>query len=143
MKKRIQAALWAMVMAGSVQAQDMRQLVPMTPQAQEALRQEMMGNLTALHEVMTLLAENKTKEAGQVAETKLGRSAMGKNATLPPEARPGMQMPPAMNSVGKGGHWAASEFAQAAASGDRDKALALLPNLTEACMACHAAYRTR
>jgi len=143
MKKNTLTAVFALAMVGTLQAQDMRQLVPMTPPAQEALRQEMVGNLAALHEIVSLLAQNKTKEAGQVAETSLGRSAMGKGASLPPEARPGMQMPPAMHSVGTSGHWAASEFAQAAASGDRDKALALLPNLTESCMACHAAYRTR
>ena len=38
---------------------------------------------------------------------------------------------------------AASEFAAAAKTGDRDKALALLPNLTSACVACHFSYRTR
>lgn len=143
MYKSMMTVVLSLTLAGSVLAQDMRQLVPMTPQAQEALRQEMVGNLAALHEIMSLLAQNKTKEAGLVAETSLGRSAMGKSSSLPPEARPGMQMPPAMHSVGKSGHWAASEFAQAASSGDRDKALALLPNLTESCMACHAAYRTR
>jgi hypothetical protein len=52
-------------------------------------------------------------------------------------------MPPAMHGIGMDGHKAASEFAKVAATGDRDKALALLPNLTGACVACHLAYRTR
>ena len=52
-------------------------------------------------------------------------------------------MPPAMHGVGMDGHRAASEFAKAAASGDREKALSLLPNLTAACVACHYSWRTR
>ena len=82
-------------------------------------------------------------QAGEVAETKLGKSAMGKNARLPFEQRPGPQMPAAMHELGRNGHLAASEFAAAAASGERERALALLPKLTENCVACHASYRTR
>jgi cytochrome c556 len=52
-------------------------------------------------------------------------------------------MPPAMHGVGMDGHQAASEFAAVARTGDRDKALALLPNLTSACVACHFSFRTR
>jgi cytochrome c556 len=48
-----------------------------------------------------------------------------------------------MHEMGINGHVAASEFATAAASGDREKALALLPNLTGACVACHYSWRTR
>jgi len=109
----------------------------------EVLRQEMLDNLIAINEVLALVAANKIKEAGEVAETKLGRSAMGKNARLPFENRPGPQMPAAMHDQGRSGHLAASEFAAAAASGNRERALALLPNLTGNCVACHASYRTR
>lgn len=124
-------------------AEDTRQFAKLTPQAQEVLRQEMLDNLIAINEILSLVAENKIKEAGEVAETKLGRSAMGKNARLPFESRPGPQMPPAMHDIGRNGHLAASEFAAAAASGNRDRALALLPGLTANCVACHASYRTR
>ena len=90
-----------------------------------------------------LVAANRIKEAGEVAEKSLGRSAMGKNARLPFAHRPGPQMPPTMHEIGRGGHFAASEFAAAAASGNRERALALLPNLTASCVGCHAAYRSR
>ncbi|MFN4149172.1 MAG: cytochrome C, partial [Rhodocyclaceae bacterium] len=86
---------------------------------------------------------NQVKEAGEVAEKELGRSAMGKNAALPIEARPGSQMPREMHQLAIGGHLAASDFARAAATGDRDKALAALPNLLGSCVACHASYRIR
>lgn len=133
-------AVW---LVSTAYAEDARVLVPMPVPAQDALRAEMVGNLLALHEVVSLMAQNKVQEAGQLAEAQLGRSAMGKNARLPPEARPGMHMPPAMHELGKKGHWSATEFAQAAATGDRDRALQLLPQLTGSCVACHAAYRVR
>ncbi len=124
-------------------AEDSRQLVKLPAPAQEALREEMQGNLVALNEVLSLIAVGKIKEAGEAAETKLGMSAMGKHRDKPFDARPGPHMPPAMHGIGMDGHKAASEFATAAKTGDRDKALALLPNLTAACVACHFSYRTR
>lgn len=124
-------------------AEDHRTFAKLTPQAQETLRVEMLDNLLALNEILTLMAENKVKEAGEVAETRLGKTAMGKNARLPFDARPGPQMPAAMHDMGRSGHFAASDFAQAAASGDRALALAKLPALTGTCISCHAAYRTR
>ena len=133
------AALWA---ANAV-AEDMRQLAPLPPAAQESLRQEMLDNLVGLNEVLSLMAAGKVKEAGAVAEAEFGVSAQGKHRTKPMDARPGPHMPPAMHGIGMDGHKAASEFAKVAATGDRDKALALLPNLTGACVGCHFSYRTR
>ena len=124
-------------------AEDARQLVKLPAPAQEALRQEMQENLVALNEVLSLIAAGKILEAGEAAETKLGLSAMGKHRDKPFDARPGPHMPPAMHGIGMNGHKAASEFAAAAKTGDRDKALALLPNLTTACVTCHYSYRTR
>jgi len=124
-------------------ADDARQLVRLPPPAQEALRQEMLDNLLAVNEILSLMAAGKVREAGEVAESKLGRSAMGKHRDKPFEARPGPYMPPAMHGIGMDGHQAVSEFAAVARTGDRDKALALLPNLTGQCVACHFSYRTR
>jgi len=124
-------------------AEDTRQLVKLPAPAQESLRQEMLENLVTVNEVLALMAEGKTREAGEVAEAKLGMSAMGKHRSKPMDARPGPHMPPAMHGIGMDGHKAASEFATVAKTGDRDKALALLPNLTTACVACHFSYRTR
>ena len=129
--------------AGQALAEDGRQLVRLPPPAEEALRQEMLDNLLAVNEILSLMAAGKVREAGDVAESKLGRSAMGKHRDKPFEARPGPHMPPAMHGIGMDGHQAASEFAAAAKTGDRDKALALLPNLTTACVACHFSFRTR
>jgi hypothetical protein len=122
---------------------DTRQLAPLPAAAQARLRDEMLGNLRALSEILGLLAAGQVKQAGSVAEQELGYSAMGKNRSLPFEARPGAHMPAAMHQLGIEGHAAASQFARIAASGDRDQAIAALPSLTAACVACHHAYRIR
>ena len=103
----------------------------------------MLDNLIGLNEVLSLMAAGKVKEAGAYAEKEFGTSAMGKHRSKPMDARPGPHMPPAMHGIGMDGHKAASEFAKVAATGDRDKALALLPSLTGACVACHLSYRTQ
>ena len=109
-------AMAAALLAGQALAEDNRQLATLPPAAQEA---------------------------GQLAEASLGKSAMGKHRDKPFNARPGPHMPPAMHEIGIDGHTAASEFAKAAATGDREKALSLLPNLTGGCVACHYSWRTR
>ena len=140
----MKALVFALFLASTAAvADDARQLVKLPPPAQDALREEMQGNLVAINEVLSLLAAGKVREAGEAAETKLGLSAMGKHRDKPFDARPGPHMPPAMHGIGIDGHKAASEFAAAAKTGDRNKALALLPNLTSGCVACHYSYRTR
>ena len=124
-------------------ADDAREWVQLPAAAQETLRQEMLDNLVAINEVLSLMAAGKIKEAGDVAEARLGVSAMGKHRGQPFEARPGPHMPPAMHGIGIDGHKAVSEFAAVAKTGNRDKALALLPNITSACVGCHFSYRTR
>ncbi len=132
------------VLAGTLHAaDDARQLVPMPAAAEANLRAEMRANLLALNEILGLVASGKLSEAGAVAERELGVSAMGKHRSQPFDARPGPHMPPAMHRIGMEGHQAASEFARIAAGGDRERAIAALPSLTTACVACHYAYRIR
>jgi hypothetical protein len=133
----------ALLLSGQALAEDNRQLAKLPPAAQEALREEMRDNLLAINEILTLMAAGKVKEAGQLAETSLGQSAMGKHRDKPIEARPGPHMPREMHQIGIDGHRAASEFAKVAASGDREKALAELPKLTGGCVACHYSWRMR
>ena len=124
-------------------AEDARQLAAMPAAAQATLRAEMRANMVAVNEILNLVTTDKLAEAGALAEKELGVSAMGKHRALPFEARPGPHMPPAMHAIGIEGHQAASAFARLAAAGERDKAIAALPSLTAACVACHHAYRIR
>ena len=141
--KALVLGVLATLFAGLAAAEDHRQLAQLPPAAQETLREEMLGNLLAINEILGLVATGKLKEAGEVAEKSLGQSAMGRHRDKPFEARPGPHMPPAMHGIGMDGHRAASEFAKAAIGGDREQALALLPKLTGTCVACHYSWRTR
>jgi hypothetical protein len=143
----VAAALW--FCAGIAAAQeppipeDPRQLVTMPAISQAVLREEMIDNMGALHEILALLAQNKLKEAADIAEQRLGRSSMGKHAARTRGQGPGRYMPDAMRGIGLTMHDAASEFANTARSGDQAKAYAALQQVTANCVACHAAYRTR
>jgi hypothetical protein len=128
---------------GAAAAQDARLLATLPPAAQLTLQSDMRDNLRALNEIVELLATNKVKEAGIVAESQLGVSTQGRHRSLPFEARPGPHMPAAMHAMGLQGHQAASAFATEAASGDRDRALSALSAVTATCVACHYAYRIR
>lgn len=142
MSPRVVALLVAVV--GSVSlAQDARTLAELPPPAVETLRQEMRENLVALNEIQLLVVAGKVKEAGAVAEKKLGQSTMGKHRDKPLEARPGPHMPAAMHDLGRQGHQDATAFAAIAATGNQRKTLAALPTLNNACISCHSAYRVR
>lgn len=141
--KRLLCALLLFASVPAFAAEDMRQLASLPVPAQQSLREEMLDNLLALHEILSLVGAGKYVEAGEVAESRLGWSARGRHAGKPPEARPGLHMPPAMHALGMEGHKTASEFAAVAKTGDREKTLAALPNLMTACISCHAAYRVR
>ena len=67
--------LIAVLLAGSALAEDNRQLATLPPPAKEALREEMLANLLAINEILTLMAAGKIKEAGQAAEASLGQSS--------------------------------------------------------------------
>jgi hypothetical protein len=143
MSKFFLLCLSALLACGAQAADDTRQMVTLPAAAQATLREEMLANLRVLNEILDLVASGKVKEAGVLAEEELGITAMGKNRSLPVDARPGTYMPEAMHALGVEGHKAASEFARVAATGDRDKTVAALPKLTGACVACHFSYRAR
>ncbi|WP_119354694.1 cytochrome c [Azohydromonas sediminis] len=137
------AALVCALAAAAAAAQDARQFVEMPAAARENLRREMVDNLAALQEIVSLMGAGRVKDAGEVAEKRLGLSAMGKNRDLPLDARPGARMPPGTRDIGTNGHKAASAFAAAAAGGDATKALAAMSDMPSSCAACHLTYRTR
>jgi len=125
-------------------AEDTRQFVAMPASAQTVLRAEMLDMLAATHEIVELLATGKVKEAGAVAESRIGNGAKNlRHAGMTPAEMPGRHMPEAMRKLAWGMHDAGSAFALVAQTGDAAKTLVALPTLTAACISCHAAYRTR
>lgn len=120
---------------------DPRQFVSMPEQSREFMRQDMLDHLLAFNEIISYLAENNLDAAADVAETRMGRSSMGKHRAS--GMGPGRFMPLEMRNLGWGMHDAATEFSKIAKQGDVKKAYSALQKVTSACVACHYSYRTR
>lgn len=121
--------------------QDYRQLISMPPESLAMIGADMRDHMAALSEITGLLAQDKLTEAAEVAETKLGRSSMGKYRGS--EFAPGMHMSPAMRSIAWAMHDAGSELADVAKQGDRQATLLSFQKLQNTCVACHQSFRAR
>lgn len=133
-----QAPVQATAVPGS---EDTRQLVAMPAQARSFMRQDMLQHLTSLNEILGLLAAGQLREAGELAETSMGKSAMGKHRGS--EMAPGRYMPLTMRNLAWGMHGAASDFARITQEGDQAAAYSALQKVTASCVACHNIYRTQ
>ena len=120
---------------------DARQLVSMPDQARELMRKDMLDHLSALNEIIGYLASNNLDTAADVAETRMGRSSMGKHRGT--GMGPGRFMPLEMRNLGWGMHDAATEFSKIAKQGDSKNAYSAFQKVTSSCVACHYSYRTR
>ncbi len=120
---------------------DLRQLVSMPEQTRQIMREEMLDHLSALNEIISYLASNNLDAAADVAETRMGKSTMGKHRGT--GMGPGRYMPLEMRNIGWGMHDAATEFSQVAKKGDLKGAYSALQKITTSCVACHYSYRTR
>jgi hypothetical protein len=120
---------------------DPRQLVSMPEQTRELVRREMLDHLSTLNVIIGYMASNNLDSAANVAETRMGRSSMGKHRAT--GMGPGRFMPLEMRNIGWGMHDAASELSEAAKQGDIKGAYSALEKVTNACVACHYNYRTR
>ncbi len=120
---------------------DARQLVSMPDQARELMRKDMLDHLSALNEIIGYLASNNLDAAADVAETRMGRSSMGKHRST--GMGPGRFMPLEMKNLGWSMHDAATAFSKIAKQGDLKSAYSELQKVTSSCVACHYSYRTR
>ena len=120
---------------------DTRQLVSLPVQARELMRKDMLDHLTALNEIIGYLASNNLDAAADVAETRMGRSSMGKHRST--GMGPGRFMPLEMRNLGWGMHDAATAFSKIAKQGDLKNAYSALQKITGSCVACHYSYRTQ
>lgn len=120
---------------------DLRQLVSMPKQARQLMRQDMLDHLSTLNEIVGYLADNNLDAAAEIAETRMGKSSMGKHRAT--GMGPGRFMPLAMRNLGWGMHESASEFSRVAKEGDLKGAYGALQKVTSSCVACHYSYRTR
>jgi hypothetical protein len=77
---------------------DPRQLVNIPEQSRLYLRDDMLEHMTALNQIIGYLAVNDFDAAAEVAETKMGKSSMGKHRAT--GMGPGRFMPLAMGNIG-------------------------------------------
>ncbi len=118
-----------------------RQLVSMPEETRGQMRKEMLDHLSALNELIGHLANSDLDAVATVAETRMGKSSMGKHRAT--GMGPGKYMPEAMRNIGFGMHEAASELSQVAKEGDLQGAYGALQKITSACVACHYSFRIR
>ena len=122
-------------------ADDSRQPVSMPAMMQEHMRANMRDHLLAISEIQVALASGHYDAAAEIAEKRLGMTSLDAHGARHVAGF----MPDGMRATGTAMHHAASRFAvtsqEAAVTGDLQRALGGLAEVTRQCVACHAGYR--
>ncbi len=118
---------------------DMRKFVELPEITKKILRQRMLSNLTALTQIISLLANNELDSAADIAETKIGDWRIGNGSGM----GPGKFMPKEMRQIGMSMHKTVDEFVKIARAGNKEKIYSSLGQITNVCVACHSSYRTQ
>lgn len=127
-------------MLGTAQAgADERELVQMPDMMQTHMLSNMRDHLAALNEILSEMAAGELESAAQIAESRLGMSALESHGA----SHMAQVMPAGMRSAGTNMHRAASRFALKAQEGEAAPAYDALTEVTASCVACHSAYRIR
>jgi hypothetical protein len=119
--------------------QSTRILVKMPERMQDHMLTNMRDHLSAIHEILQHMNSGDLEKASEVAEFRLGMSAMSSHGAK----HMGKVMPEGMRKIGRRMHKTASRFARAAEEGDGVSAYQALTEVTSSCVACHGAYRIR
>ena len=122
-------------------AGDGRQLVKFPKQMKEHTLANMRDHLLALQEIQLALARSDYDRAADVAETRLGMTAL----TVHGAHESSRFMPKGMQDAGSAMHRGASRFAttakDASVTGEIKPALGALAEVMGACVSCHTGYR--
>ena len=122
---------------------DARKVVAYPRKIKEHQLANMREHLLTLSRIQEHLSRHEFDKAGALAEKRLGMSSLEMHGAH--EIAP--YMPKGMQELGEAMHRAASKFAiatqEASVDNDVGKALAALGKVTQACVACHAAYRLK
>ena len=123
----------------SIAEDDTRELVQFPEMMQQHMMKNMRDHLKSINEILSSLASDDLDTAAQVAEQRLGMSSLESHDA----SHMAKFMPEGMRQAGSSMHKEASRFALKAQEGDLLAAYKILPEITSACVACHAAYRIR
>lgn len=122
-------------------AADARQAVEFPADLRAHMLANMRDHLLALQEIQAALARQAFDQAAEIAEQRLGMTAM----KLHGAHQMAQFMPEGMRDAGTQMHRAASRFAltarDAAATGEFRPVLEAMAGITQQCVACHAGYR--
>ena len=139
-------AMLVLATTGSTQEKDTRQLVKMPPMVRDHMLAVMRSHLKSLNAILDDLSRGDVDSAADVAEKQLGLSSM----SLHGGSHLAKFMPQGMKAIGLQLHRAASRFVIAAKNAELEpgrvamhETYAALKEITDACIACHDAYRLR
>jgi hypothetical protein len=122
---------------------DERDLVRFPGEMRQHTLSNMRDHLLAIAEIQEALAQGALERAAGISEKRLGMTSLAAHGAH--EAA--KFMPQGMQEIGSAMHRNASRFALAAqdasATGDIRPALRALAQVTQSCVACHAAYRVQ
>jgi hypothetical protein len=134
-------ALATSVTPAMADSSDTRQLVELPPNMRQHMLSNMRDHLQAVSEIQQALSSGDFDKAADIAESRLGMSSLATHGASHMAAF----MPDKMQNIGTQMHRSASRFAviaqESAVAGDVKPALAGLANITQNCVACHAAFR--
>jgi hypothetical protein len=118
--------------------EDKRVLVNMPKMMQEHQLANMRDHLMAINEILMSMGKNNLDKAAKIAEKRLGMSSLATHGA----SHMAKVIPKEMGAIGISMHKAASRFALKAEEGDALPAYKALQEVTAACVACHAGFRT-
>jgi len=121
----------------SIADDDERQLVQLPEMMQQHMMSNMRDHLTAINEILVHMGDGELDAAAEIAEQRLGMSAMGSHGA----SHMAKFMPEGMRQAGTSMHRAASRFALKAEEGEPLPAYKILAEVTSACTVCHSGYR--
>ena len=118
---------------------DTRQLVQLPEMMQQHMMSNMRDHLVVINELLIEMANGDLEKAAEIAEYRLGMSALKSHGA----DHMAKFMPEGMRQAGTSMHRAASRFALKAQEGDILPAYNALSEVTSACVACHSGFRIR
>jgi len=136
--------LLATTRAPAIAGEDTRELVVFPPMMVEETLTSMRDHLLALNEIMGELSAGNADKAAEIAENRLGMSALDDHGA----AKKAKMMPAGMQAGGTQMHHAASRFAIAVKDAElapsdeaQQEIFKALEGITDGCIACHEGYR--
>ena len=130
-----------MMHASNISAQDNRIAVDFPAPMKEHILTNMRDHLQTISLIQEAMGKGQYDKAAQLAENRLGMNALKLHGAY----ENSKFMPKGMQEAGSAMHRNASKFAievqNTAATGDVKPALVALSSTTQACVACHAAYK--